>query len=206
MNTTSWDERQAKRLKELMLVNPRICLDRHQQDLKVCKEYLSNENTKDFEEMLVCALKKVENYLSYNRKHLGIENDYLDILGDVGLIAIKKLSTFRGGSLFSTWVKGIMRYELLKYYSKKHNKNEVKLSENIINENQIEKFEDQEKLKKYFLGLSKQETFIINAIVFNGHTTESLADKIKRPTELLNKIYLDGLSKIKNNIKLGMIL
>jgi len=205
MNTASWDERQAKRLKELMLVNPRICLDRHQHDLKVCKEYLSNENIKDFEEMLVCALKKVENYLSYNRKHLGIENDYLDILGDVGLVAIKKLSTFRGGSLFSTWVKGVMRYELLKYYSKKHKKNEVKLSENIISENQIEKFEDQEKLKEYYLGLSKQEIFIINAIIFNGHNIESLADKIKKSTEFLNKIYLEGINKIKNNIKSSMI-
>ncbi|MCL2556155.1 MAG: sigma-70 family RNA polymerase sigma factor [Firmicutes bacterium] len=200
MDLISWEEKQVERLKVLMLINPKICLEQHQKDLKACKDYLNNENIKDFEELLVFALNNVECYLKHNKKRLGIENDYLDVLGDISLTVLKKLATFRGGSLFSTWVRGIMRYALLKHYSKKCKLNETKLPENLVSRNQIEEFEGQEKIREYFLVLNKQEAFVIKAIVFNGYTIESLADKIKRPIEMLHSIYCKGLNKIKDKM------
>jgi len=200
MKFIPWEEKQTERLKQLMLVNPKICLGKHQKDLRVCKNYLNNENIEDFEAMLISALNKIEFYLKYNRKNLGIENDYLDILGDISLVVMKKLYTFRGGSLFSTWVHGVMRYALLKHYSKKRKLSETKLSESLTNKNQIEELEEQEKLKEYLSVLNKQEVFVIKAIIFSGYTIESLADRIKRPTEILRKIYYSGLDKIKDKI------
>jgi len=86
MILTSRNKQLTERLKALMLKKPKINPDNHKKDLKLCQDFLSYKNIKEFENLLSLTLDKIKKYLKYKRKQFNIENDYLDVLGTVSLI------------------------------------------------------------------------------------------------------------------------
>ena len=101
----------------------RINLAAHQEDLALCKDYLQG-NRKPFEKMFQIAYGKLQSFVYCHSfgKHSGIHvntQDKEDVIAETVDVALRRMGTYCGWSLFSTWMIAIARYRILSLIEKR---------------------------------------------------------------------------------------
>ena len=197
------DEKHLVRLESLKKINCKIDVEKHKRDYYICQDYIKKVDTVIFEKMLLASLSSIERKLKYGRKKLYLFDDYLCVYEEVVETIFKKLASFRGGSLFSTWVYGIMKKALLVFYHKKS-----KLKEYVLVQEKYGKIDEaigqqifKNSLNDFLSVLSRTEKKIIYLIIFRGYTTQEIANKCERKNEVVLKIYNRALLKMKRSIE-----
>jgi len=182
-----------------MKINSNINLAKHDSDLKLCKDYIQGNRKDEFHSMYIDALQKVERYLKTNQQRLNIGDDWVDILGVVSENVLRKISNFRGGSLFSTWVFGFVRNHLLQYWTQQKKLSNHEITDCIATSEHTT-LEEFASFKLYLDILNQTERTIMIYIFLHGLTFHEISKKYKVSEESIQLTYNKSLEKIKSTL------
>ena len=199
---------QTERLKILTAKYDFIDIKKHKQDYCICQEYIAG-NKETFQNMLEDALKKTRKYVFYATGKLFNDQDKEDIISETLEIAISKVSTFKGWSRYSTWMRGIARYRIYSFVKIK-----VKEQNLLVHNDKSENDENfQRKIDKQssaptqkfsvfemLNSLSQEHRLVVTYHVIEKWTFAEIAVKLKISQGKVSEYYDDAMKQLRQEM------
>ncbi len=150
-----------------------------------------------------------ERYLSvvYNRVRYVIpEADVEDLTQEVFMAVLKSLHTFRGESLFSTWLRTLTNYKVAEYYRKRNRKQtppETPLveAESIPDESNDLQLEDRIALRHALMSMPEKYREIILLRFSDGMQFDEIAKTMGANLETTKSLFRRAVAALRKNLE-----
>lgn len=197
-------EQCRERLERLMRQYPTIDHDRHLQDHSICQEYLQGNHMR-FESLFETAYHKMRKYVIYHKSDLLSDYDKEDIIAEAAYTAVAQIHMFNGWSMYSTWMKAIAKYRILKCIKRKLQKEQELRSQKVLDNlpevySCIDMWENNDLIRGLMDRIPQINQLIVVYKTLHGMTYAEISRKMNLPVRSIQKKYYRSLKIMRKHL------